>query len=145
MDQRRYSPEHDGACVYFVSEDVSHFVKVGHTTNLRRRMQHYNYTIPGETRIEGAIYVPTKPDACAVEAAVLRFLRGRGLAVETNKRRSEWFKLSDSDIREAVDHASVSFPGIIMRTTGVASLRPEWAQPLSRVRRNDAHSEIRWK
>lgn len=145
MDQRRYSPEHDGACVYFVSEDVSHYVKVGHTTNLRRRMQHYNYTIPGETRIEGAVYVPTKADACAVEATILRFLRGKGLAVETNKRRSEWFKLSDADIREAVNRVATNNVGGILRATGVAAPRAEWAQPLSRARRTDAHSEIRWK
>lgn len=143
--QRRYAPEHDGACVYFVSEDVSRYVKVGHTTNLRRRMQHYNYTIPGETRIEGAIYVKTKTDACVVESAILKFFRGKGLAVETNKRRSEWFKLCDGDIREAVNGCIPSFSDVIIKTTGLASPRAEWAQPLSRERRTDAHREIRWK
>jgi hypothetical protein len=144
-DERRYSPENDGACVYFVSEDVSHFVKVGHTTNLRRRMQHYNYTIPGETRIEGAVYVTTKTLACSVESMILKFLRGKGLAVETNKRRSEWFKLADADIREAVAHASAHYGECITRTTGLAAPRAEWAPHLSRHRRTDAHNEIRWK
>lgn len=144
-DERRYSPENDGACVYFVSEDVSHFVKVGHTTNLRRRMQHYNYTVPGETRIEGAIYLATKTDACAVEMMVLKFLRRKGLAVESSNRRSEWFRLSDSDIREAANHAAENFAGDILRVTGIAATRAEWAPHLSRHRRSDAHNEIRWK
>lgn len=144
QSQRRYPEDQDGSCVYFVSEDVSRYIKVGHTTNLRRRMQHYNYTVPGETRIEGAIYVPTKTDACCIERVLLKWFRERGLTVDSNRRRSEWFRLSDGDIREAVFRALSVFEGTVLRVTGVAAPRVERVASFSQHRPNDAHSKIRW-
>lgn len=144
-ENRRFPAEQDGACVYFVSEDVSRFVKVGHTTNLRRRMQHYNYTVPGETRIEGAIYVASKSDACAVELAVLSLLRSKGLCVSTKSRSTEWFKIGDADIREASDRVAAQMPDKIVRRTGLAGPRDAWSDEKFSHQPKDIHRQIHWR
>ena len=97
-------------CVYFVSESVSRFVKVGHTANLRSRMKHYNYSIPGETMIEGTISAETKKQAAEIEKVILDRWRAQGKAVQTKNSRTEWFKVGDADIREMAEYIIARMP-----------------------------------
>lgn len=102
-------------CCYIAATASPREIKVGHSSNLRKRLSALSTQAGAPVQTEAAVFVSTKKQAALIERRVQAALKAKMIDVGR-----EWFDASNGEIRAAIMEATEGHEGIILGLVGLA-------------------------